>query len=251
MCTVYFDCERGAAGDMICAALFELIQDKDSMLERLNKIGLPGTEFITQKIKRYGMEGLSMTVKINNKTEEDMLSQQSHPHHSHMTMETIQKIVENLNVPQHIKEAVLQIYQMIAQAESKAHNCPTAEVHFHEVGALDAIADVTAACMLLDELRPENIISSPVHVGNGTVRCAHGLLSVPAPATVNLLQGINYKKGNIEGEICTPTGAALLRYFVKKFDVYLPDSSIKKSGIGIGKRKFSEPSYFKACIAAD
>lgn len=251
MCTVYFDCERGAAGDMICAALFGLIKDKAAMVKRLNNMGIPGAKFLINNTKRYEMEGLSMTVEIGEQTEETVFSEHGHTAHRHMTMETIREIVGNLKVPQHIKKMVLEIYQMIALAESEAHNCQVTEVHFHEVGALDAIADVSAACMLLDELKPENIISSSVHVGNGTVRCAHGVLDVPAPATANLLRGIPYEKGEIEGEICTPTGAALLRYFVQKFGVPIPESSIKKSGIGIGKRKFQKPSFFMAAILAE
>ena len=109
------------------------------------------------------------------------------------------------------------MYDAIAQAEAKAHGCPVGDVHFHEVGALDAVADVAGVCYALYLLQPEQILVSPVHVGSGTVRCAHGVMPVPAPATANLLSGVPIYGGTVQGELCTPTGAALLTHFAQSF----------------------------------
>lgn len=139
------------------------------------------------------------------------------------------------------------IYNIIAEAESEAHSCTVTEVHFHEVGAIDAIADVAAVCLILEELKPSEILASRIHVGNGTIACAHGILPVPAPATANILRELPYDSGDIDGEICTPTGAALLKYFVDRYVEAKPLQE-RKTGIGLGKRTFSMPSYFKACL---
>ena len=164
-----------------------------------------------------------------------------------MTMDNIRQIVSAMNVSDKVKKDIMEVYEIIADAESLAHSCPVSEVHFHEVGALDAIADVAAVCQILEELAPSEITASEVHVGNGTVKCAHGILPVPAPATANILKDVPYDNGEIDGEICTPTGAALLKHFVDKFVSEEPEAG-KKNGIGIGKRTFSQPSYFRACM---
>lgn len=244
MSILYFQCENGAAGDMIGAALLGLVADRQEMKKRLNEAGIPGVTLLPSISRKNGLEGLSMTVRIQGKTEEEACH---HSHHSHMTMEEIRQIVEGLKVSDWVKKAVMDIYQILAEAESKAHGCPVEEVHFHEVGALDAIADVTAACMLVEELGPEQILASPLQVGSGTIRCAHGILPVPAPATAHILEGIPYSPGEFDGEICTPTGAAILTYFAQAFGQKMP-AGPRRESIGLGKRSFGWPSYFKAAL---
>lgn len=260
MCNLYFRCDRGAAGDMITAALMELIPDQKKTLDRLNHIGIPGVEFIFEKKEKYGMAGNGMTVRVHGNTEEEAEDRDHHDHHHdhnnghhgdhhhvHMTLDEIYKIVDHISASEKVKRDVKNIYKILADAESNAHQCLVSEVHFHEVGALDAIADITAVCMLIEELGPKKIFSSKIHVGNGSVKCAHGILPIPAPATANILADIPYEHGDIEGEACTPTAAALLKYFVNEHmqDVpeKKPDSEI---GIGFGKKDFSIPSYFAA-----
>lgn len=262
MCELYFQCNRGAAGDMIGAALMELVPDKNEMTQKLNNMGIPHVEYILEKCQKYGIDGNVMTVKIHGETEEHIHESDRHAHeaehvhceehhhahhHHHMTMENIHQIVAGMNVSDGVRKDILETYEIIADAESLAHNCPVSEVHFHEVGALDAIADVAAVCQILEELAPAEIVASEVHVGNGTVKCAHGILPVPAPATANILKDIPHKNGEIDGEICTPTGAALLKHFVDRFVPEEPKAG-KKNGVGIGKRTFSQPSYFRACM---
>ena len=144
-------------------------------------------------------------------------------------------------------EDVLKVYDIIADAESKAHGVPVTEVHFHEVGTMDAIADVTAVCLLMDRIKPQKTLASPVNVGGGTVRCAHGIIPVPAPATANILEGIPSYSGDIKSELCTPTGAALLKYFVDEF-ADMPEMSVEKCGYGMGTKDFDRANCVKIML---
>ena len=177
----------------------------------------------------------------------ERMHQDAHHGHHHAGMSDIEKIVNGLIVSNSVKTNVMNVYSIIAQAESKVHGRPVSEVHFHEVGAMDAIADITAVCMLIDELKPERIISSYVHVGSGSVRCAHGVLPVPAPATARILMGIPTYGGEIEGELCTPTGAALLKYFVHDFGAQ-PAMRVSKIGYGLGKKDFERANCVRALM---
>lgn len=170
-----------------------------------------------------------------------------HHHHEHHDMHSIKHIVSNLDISDKVKEDVLAVYDLIAQAESHVHGCPVTEIHFHEVGSMDAVADVTAVCLLMNELAPERIVASPVHVGSGQVRCAHGILPVPAPATAWLLQGIPTYGGQVQGELCTPTGAALLRYFVQDFGSQ-PPMRVAGIGYGCGQKDFDRANCVRAML---
>ncbi len=142
-----------------------------------------------------------------------------------------------MSLPAAVKSHAIAVYNLIAEAESVAHGCPVSEVHFHEVGAADAIADVVAVSLLLNEIAPDKIVASPVCVGFGSVCCAHGILPVPAPATALILRGVPVYAGEIRGELCTPTGAALLKHFVSEFRE-MPPMTITKIGHGLGSKDF-------------
>ena len=148
-------------------------------------------------------------------------------------------------MPDAVKADVRAVFDAVAEAESAAHGRPVENIHLHELGSWDALADVLAVCMLLYELRPGQILASPVHVGSGTVKCAHGLLPVPAPATERLLRGIPICGGEIRGELCTPTGAALLRHFVTRFGP-MPMLRVEKSGFGTGKKDYPAANGLRA-----
>ena len=137
------------------------------------------------------------------------------------------------------------MYDAIAQAEAKAHGCPVGDVHYHEVGALDAVADVAGVCYALYLLKPDKIVVSPIHVGSGTVKCAHGIMPVPAPATAALLSGVPTYGGEIKGELCTPTGAALLTHFAQSFGS-MPVLNVEKVGYGVGTRQFEQANCVRA-----
>ncbi len=162
-------------------------------------------------------------------------------------MADISAIIGALNVSDKVKADAMAVYALIAEAESHAHNTPVSEIHFHEVGTMDAIADVTAVCLAMEKLSPDKIVVSPIHVGSGQVRCAHGILPVPAPATAYILQGIPFYGGRIRGELCTPTGAALLKHFGTQFGE-MPVMRVEKTGYGMGKKDFEAANCVRVML---
>lgn len=164
----------------------------------------------------------------------------SHDHthaHSHASMAHIEHIIKHLDVSDNVKYNAIKVYKLIAEAESAAHGKPISEIHFHEVGTMDTVADVVGCCMLIEELAPERIICSPINVGSGSVKCAHGILPVPAPATAYILKDVPIYSGDIKSELCTPTGAALLRHFSDEFGA-MPVMCISRTGYGMGTKNF-------------
>ena len=168
-------------------------------------------------------------------------------HHHHADPLHIAEVIGGLDLPEEVRDNAGKVYDAIADAEAKAHGCPVEQVHFHEVGALDAVADVTGVCYAIYLLRPERIVASPVHVGSGTVRCAHGIMPVPAPATANLLADVPMYGGNIRGELCTPTGAALLVHFADSFGD-MPVMSKTSVGIGVGTKEFEQANCVRVFL---
>ena len=249
MRTLYLDLGMGCAGDMLSAALLELIPDREAFLSKLNSVGIPGVKSEAESSVKCGITGTHMKVTVNGTEESEEHHHHEHEHeHHHGSPEEISRIVkEKLNLPDKIKEDILAVYNLIAEAESVVHGVPVTDIHFHEVGTMDALADISAVCMLIDELSPDEIIASPVHVGYGQVKCAHGILPVPAPATAYILKGIPVYGGKIEGELCTPTGAALLKKFVTRFGE-MPVMSIEKTGYGMGKKDFEAANCVRAMI---
>lgn len=153
-------------------------------------------------------------------------------------MTDIKNMIESLSLPEQVKEDAINVYRLIAEAEGKVHGKEMDEIHFHEVGTKDAVADVCAVCYLMRKLGPDRIIASPIHVGKGTVRCAHGILPVPAPATALILEGIPiYSREEISGELCTPTGAALVKYFADQYSP-MPVIVPERIGYGFGTKEF-------------
>ena len=161
----------------------------------------------------------------------------SHTGHHHYTYQMIVDKVDQFDLQQRVKDKIKEIYGLIAQAESEAHEAPIEQIHFHEVGSLDAIADVTGCSLLMELLQIEKVIVSPIHVGNGTVRCAHGVLPVPAPATAHILKEVPFYTGTIMTELCTPTGAAVLKVYANEFGS-MPIMKVEKIGYGMGQKEF-------------
>lgn len=147
----------------------------------------------------------------------------------------------------HVKEDILAVFHLIAEAESHVHGVPVTEIHFHEVGTMDAVADIAAVCLLMDKLAPEQVIVSPVHVGSGQVKCAHGILPVPAPAAAYILRDVPIYGGEIRGELCTPTGAALLKHFADRFGA-MPVMRTEAIGYGMGKKDFPAANCVRALL---
>jgi len=250
---MYIDCSMGAAGDMLTAALLELLEDSEraAFIEEFNGLGMPGIVMEAEPSVKCGVEGTHVHIKVNGVEEDEHLHDHHHDHdhgHSHRGIAGVTHIVkDHLDIPENVKEDILKVYDIIADAESKAHGVPVTEVHFHEVGTMDAIADVTAVCMLMDRIKPQKVAASHVNVGGGTVRCAHGILPVPAPATANILEGIPSYSGDIKSELCTPTGAALLRHFVEEFGE-MPQMSVERRGFGMGTKDFERANCVKIAL---
>ena len=245
MKTLYIDCGMGAAGDMLTAALLELLPDREEFLRKLNSLGIPGVTVVAERSTKCGIGGTHIRVAVHGEEEtEDM---HDHHHHHHGSMSDIRNIVSCLPIPTMVKLDVMSVYEEIAQAESHVHGVSVEQIHFHEVGTMDAIADITAVCLLMHELDADQIIASAVHVGSGQVRCAHGILPVPAPATAHILRNVPIYGGSIKGELCTPTGAALLKHFVTEFGD-MPAMKVKSIGYGMGKKDFERANCVRVLL---
>lgn len=272
MRTLYLDCGMGAAGDMLTAALLELLPDPDEFVKELNDLSIPGVQFTKEPSVKCGITGTHMTVTVNGEEEEsndhhhehghehchvnhehdhfhdDHSHENDHAHHHHSSLHDIEHIIRgHLSLSQKVRDDVMAVYKLIAEAESHVHSVPMTEIHFHEVGTMDAIADITAVCMLIDRLSPDEVVVSPIHVGSGQVRCAHGILPVPAPATAHILKDVPIYGGSVRGELCTPTGAALLKHFAARFDS-MPVMKIQAIGYGMGKKDFEEVNCVRAML---
>ena len=278
---LYLDCGMGAAGDMLGAALAELLPDdaRDAFTSELNAAGIPGVRVSLDPSVKCGITGTHLTVTVNGTEEKEGGHSHSHEHshhdhqhdhshshdhhhdhshehshshdhhhdHSHRSLHDIHHLIVDLKLPQAVRTDILAVYRLIAEAESKAHDKPVSEIHFHEVGTMDAIADIASVCLLLHKLAPDQIIASPIHVGSGQVKCAHGILPVPAPATAYILKDIPIYNGSIQGELCTPTGAALLKHFVTRFD-QMPLMTPASTGYGMGTKDFPAANCVRAIL---
>ncbi len=272
MKTLYLECNMGAAGDMLAAALLELHPQPEEFVRRMNSLGIPGVEFSAQPAVKCGITGTHVSVTVHGEEEESQdvhlhhhdhhhhdhehahdhdhehhEHDHGHGHHHHAGMGDIRHILSHLDIPQDVREDAEEVYELIALAESHAHGRPVEEIHFHEVGTLDAVADVVAVCWLIHDLAPEQILASPIHVGWGQVRCAHGILPVPAPATAHILRDVPTYGGSVEGELCTPTGAALLKHFAQSFGPS-PVMRVEKIGYGMGKKDFEAANCLRAML---
>ncbi len=340
MKTLYIDCSMGAAGDMLTAALYELIDDKEAFISQVNSMGLENVKITPEDSVKCGIGGTHMSVTIAGVGEDELMEEHEHHHdhehehhhdddehnhdhddhehhhdhhehdhhernceahdhshihteypedhhehrdehdhhhhhdhdehdhhhdhdehdhehhhddhdhhhhHHHSSMADIERIINGLNLPDKVKEDAIEVYKLIAEAESNAHKKSVSEIHFHEVGTMDAIADVANVCLLMYMIKPEKVLASPVHVGSGSVHCAHGILPVPAPATAFILKGIPTYGGKIKGELCTPTGAALLKHFVDSFGD-MPVINVEKIGYGMGKKDFEQANCVRVLL---
>lgn len=275
---MYIDCSMGAAGDMLTAALLDLMPDMDKAVEELNALNIPGIKYEASDDEKCGVKGthVSVTYKGEEEITEDVHDTHSHEissmdavvdaaadhhhdhshghGHTHNTLADIERIIYSINASDSVKEDIIGVYEIIAEAESIAHDAPVSEVHFHEVGSMDAVADAAAVCYLMDKIRPDAVAVSDIHVGTGLVKCAHGILPVPAPATANILAGLPTYGGEIEGELCTPTGAALLKYFGTefggRFDIYkLATDEEIAIGRGMGRKVFERPNCVTVVVS--
>jgi len=255
----------GAAGDMLLAALAGLFEKPEEVVPELNSLGIPDVEYKLHGAEKAGIKGRQMSVLVcgkaegyshshsNNHGHREGHHSHSHNHghgeghhsHSHIKLAGVENIINSLDIPLKTREDAKAVYNLIAEAESAAHGCPVEQIHFHETGTMDAVADVVGVCYLIYKLGADKVMASYIRTGYGQVQCAHGLLPVPAPATEYLLRGIPVYSGNIEGEMCTPTGAALLKYFVSSFGE-MPAMQIERTGYGMGHKDFEAANCVRA-----
>ena len=245
---LFLDCSMGVSGDMLMSSLIGLFDDKEEVIKDLNMIGVPETAYSLSRVKKYGIEGDKITVTVRGEEEKDEISH-SHSHEdSHgRGIKKIGEIVNGLSLSDAIKENVLKVYGLIAEAESRVHGENVEEIHFHELGNLDAVADIAGVCYLISLISPDRIISSPLNLGSGTVKCAHGILPVPVPAVSELMEGMEVYSDGIKGELTTPTGAALIKHFADSFGS-LPRLKVSAKGRGMGTRDFERPNCLMAFL---
>lgn len=243
MKTLYIDCAMGCAGDMLTAALLELHPDRDGFIARMND-ALGGKAVLSAKPDRKcGVMGTHVTVLINGDEE----GEPERHHHHHTSVAEITEFIDTVPLADEVKDNAKAVYTHIAEAESRVHGHPIENIHFHEVGSLDALADVLSVCELMHELAPDKVLASPVNVGSGFVKCTHGVLPVPAPATELILRGVPIYSGQIKSELCTPTGAALLKHFADAF-VPMPVLRVECAGCGTGKKNFETANVVRVLL---
>ena len=269
---LFLDCQMGIAGDMLIATLLGLVDDSKMWIARLNQIGIPDVTYTLIPKEDKGLQGYRVAVTING-MEESENHDEHHNHHEHIKhsevhgdgehsehqvyreqhvhglgLQDVTDIINSLSISDTCKQNAINVYNLVAQAEAKVHKSTVTQIHFHELGMLDAIADIVAVCVLIEELKFNEIIISPIHVGTGSVHCAHGELPVPAPATMELLAGIPmYADYQIKGELCTPTGAALAQYFGTSYS-NMPVMTPAKVSYGFGTKQYERPNCIRAFV---
>ncbi len=261
MKTIYIECNTGIAGDMIGAALLEIYGDREGFIKMINSAGIDGVEFRAEDNIKCGIKGTKLRVLVNGEEEnaihhhshhtnagehihskheehEHTHKHEEHTHHHTSYLSILDKI-NSYNIPEQVKKDAAAVYRIIGEAEARVHGRTLDNIHFHEVGTLDAVADVICSCWLISLIGAQRIICSPVCTGSGTVKCAHGILSVPAPAVCEIMKGVPMYSGSIRSELCTPTGAALVKYFTDEFGT-MPIMSVEKVGNGMGTKEFEQ-----------
>lgn len=240
MKTIYLECNMGAAGDMLMAALYEICDDQKWFLQKMNDIFAPYDVSVSaEPMQKCGINGTHMKILLNGSTKCD--------DETPITYSSILEQIETFSLPDVVREDASSIYRLIGEAEAAVHKISIEQIHFHEVGTLDALVDVIGCALLIHLIAPEQILATPIHVGNGFVRCSHGVLPVPAPATAELLKGIPYYTGSITSELCTPTGAAILKYYVTRFFA-MPAITTSAIGYGMGHKDFEIANCVRAFL---
>ncbi len=263
MKVLYYDCFCGISGDMNLGALLDLGVDEAYLRQELSKLNL-GAEYELQveKANKKGISGTRVNVVLKSVMHDDkhnhhhhhhhevqtgIESDNHHIHHEHRNLKDIESIIINSSLNERVKKLSLAIFMKVAEAEAKVHGKPLYEVHFHEVGAVDSIIDIVGAAVCLDYLQVDQIMASSVQLGGGFVKCAHGIIPIPAPATVEILKSFPVKSGIVPFETTTPTGAAILAANVSLFTDQI-DFSIEKIGYGIGHRELEIPNVLRVYL---
>jgi hypothetical protein len=245
---LFLDCFAGISGDMTLAALLDAGVEESFLRKELAQLGL-GEEYelTVSREQKMGMSGTRVEVKL---LQDDHSRNHSHGHHAHRNLGDIERIIDASALPAQVKEDSKCIFTRIAEAEAKVHGTTVSEVHFHEVGAVDSIVDIVGAAICFNTLDPGRVISRPPELGGGFVRCAHGTLPVPAPATAEILKGIPSRSGGVDSEATTPTGAAIIAHYADEFSD-APAFKTVRIGCGIGHKDFAIPNVLRVFLAEE
>ena len=235
MSILYYDCFAGISGDMHLAALLDLGLDYDELVLELTGLGLEG----------YGVQAMRASRKGVSGTQVRVVTDPNQP--AHRDLRQIEAIIGASSLQDTVRNRAIAVFHRLAEAEAHIHDTSPDRIHFHEVGALDAIVDIVGGAIALEWLNVDRVLCSPVELGGGMARCEHGVLPAPAPATLELLKGVPIKLGAVPFEATTPTGAALLATFVDEF-VTRPELIINRVGYGIGHRDGSIPNVLRVCL---
>jgi len=249
MKTLYFDCFSGISGDMTLAALVDLGVDKELLISELKKLNVSGWKMEFSEVAKHGIRANQVDV---------ILDEPEHPHfhlhhlfgkheHVHRNMADIASLIDDSSISIKAKELAKRIFMRLAVAEASVHGTTPDKVHFHEVGAVDSIIDIVGAAICIDILSPDRICASVLHDGHGFTKCQHGVIPVPVPAVTEMLaaRGVNFQQLDIEGELMTPTGGAIVLEVSESFGT-MPEMKVTKTGYGAGKKDFSIPNVLRA-----
>ena len=265
---LYFDCFSGISGDMTLAALLDLGVDKDLLVSELQKLGIDGWEIVVSETSKHGIgaKHIDVVLEEHNHTHNHGHEHHHHEHkgligkitglfhhhhheHHHRNMADIAEIINKSTISERAKDLALRIFMRLAVAEAKVHGTTPENVHFHEVGAVDSIIDIVGAAICIDILAPDKVFSSVLHDGYGFIKCQHGTIPVPVPAVTEVLaaRGATIKQLDIEGEMLTPTGAAIVAELAESFGT-MPQMKITKTGYGAGRKDFPIPNILRLSL---
>jgi uncharacterized protein (TIGR00299 family) protein len=275
----YFDCIGGISGDMTLGALIAAGVDENELRRGLETLRLSGWELRTRRVQRHAITATDVQViDLSHHSHSDPESAGETHRHAHLHAHThvddegrvyeheheheggcvdehvhgrhlveILAMVRESGLPETVKERASAVFQRLGEAEAKIHDVPVETIHFHEVGAVDSIVDIVGSVLGLHLLGIERIVCSPLPTGHGFVRAAHGLMPIPAPATMELLKGAPTRSVDVEGELVTPTGAALMATLADEFG-WMPAMRVEAIGYGAGKKEFPFPNLLRICI---
>lgn len=250
---LYFECKSGISGDMSVAALLDLGADREKLEKALNSMNLNDEfSYNISKVNINAIQASDFDVVLKEHTHHEHGHNHVHHHHEHRNLEDVNKIIDKAQITENAKNLAKKIFKIVAQAEAKVHGKDITEVHFHEVGAIDSIVDIVSFSVLFDDLNPEKVYFSALTEGQGYVQCAHGILPVPVPAVCEIAAEykLPVKITDNEGEMVTPTGAAIAAALYN--EEKLPaEFIIEKIGYGAGKRKYKNPILRVMTIRGD
>jgi uncharacterized protein (TIGR00299 family) protein len=251
---LYYDCFAGISGDMNLGAMIDLGVPAEHLRSELLKLGLDGYHLDISPDQRKGISGTRVDVVLYDHQHhhgkvEGHADHQEH-NHNHRNLDDIVQIIRHSALSERVKDKSIRVFSALAEAEGKVHGIPVDRIHFHEVGAIDAIIDIVGAAICAEYLDVDRIVSSPVELGGGFVTCAHGTFPVPAPATAELLAGIHVKTGAVQSEATTPTGAAIIATFADSFSEKI-SFTVRKTGYGLGRRDTEIPNVLRVFLGEE